>query len=192
MKKPIVAFTLSFFLPGAGLAYLGKWKWAFINLGVVLLIGVAAALLLSEETFQQYGQYIGVACASASGALADILTKQMNQKSKKMTPHNNNPAAKLGGPSSSQFTRRAGQVSGSHSVRGFRQMGTRNHADWIASRMPRMNTATQFVQHVTRSQFVEISSYQPENELRNDSEALGVEDVDADSNSRRNKCIRFA
>jgi hypothetical protein len=49
MKKPIVAFTLSFILPGAGLAYLGKWKWAFINLGVVLLIGIAAALLLSDE-----------------------------------------------------------------------------------------------------------------------------------------------
>jgi hypothetical protein len=80
MKKPIVAFTLSFFLPGAGLAYLGKWKWAFINLGVVLLVGVAAALLLSEEFFDQYCHYIAVGCSGGSGGLAQALATQMNQK----------------------------------------------------------------------------------------------------------------
>lgn len=80
MKKPIVAFTLSFFFPGAGLAYLGKWKWAFINLGVVLLVGVAAALLLSEEFFEQYGHYIAVGCSGGSGGLAQALATQMNQK----------------------------------------------------------------------------------------------------------------
>ena len=80
MKKPIVAFTLSFFLPGAGLAYLGKWKWAFINLGVVLLVGVAAAFLLSEEFFEQYGHYIAVGCSGGSGGLAQALATQMNQK----------------------------------------------------------------------------------------------------------------
>ena len=31
MKKPTAAFILSFILPGAGLAYLGKWKWAFYS-----------------------------------------------------------------------------------------------------------------------------------------------------------------
>ena len=80
MKKPIVAFTLSFFFPGAGLAYLGKWKWAFINLGVVLLVGVAAALLLSEEFFEPYGHYIAVGCSGGSGGLAQALATQMNQK----------------------------------------------------------------------------------------------------------------
>lgn len=80
MKKPIVAFTLSFFFPGAGLAYLGKWKWAFINLGVVLLVGVAAAFLLSEEFFEQYGHYIAVGCSGGSGGLAQALATQMNQK----------------------------------------------------------------------------------------------------------------
>ena len=80
MKKPIVAFTLSFFFPGAGLAYLGKWKWAFINLGVVLLVGVAAAFLPSEEFFEQYGHYIAVGCSGGSGGLAQALATQMNQK----------------------------------------------------------------------------------------------------------------
>ena len=82
MKKPIVAFTLSFLLPGAGLAYLGRWKWAFINLGVVLLVGVAAAFLLSEETLHQYGHYIAIGCSGGSGGLAQILTTQVNQKAK--------------------------------------------------------------------------------------------------------------
>ncbi len=83
MKKPIVAFTLSFFLPGAGLAYLGKWKWGFINLGIVLLVGVAAAFLLSEETLHQYGRYIAIGCAGGSAGLAQALTTQMNQKASK-------------------------------------------------------------------------------------------------------------
>ena len=80
MKKPIVAFTLSFFLPGAGLAYLGNWKWAFINLGIVLMIGIAAAFLLTEETLHHYGHYIGIGCAGGSGGLAQALTTQMNRK----------------------------------------------------------------------------------------------------------------
>jgi hypothetical protein len=80
VKKPIIAFTLSFLLPGAGLAYLGKWKWGFINLGVVLLIGVVAAFTLSNETMRDYGHYIAIVCSGGSAGLASTLTKQMNQK----------------------------------------------------------------------------------------------------------------
>jgi hypothetical protein len=82
MKKPIVALTLSFLLPGAGLAYLGKWKWAFLNLGIVLLVGVAAAFLFSEETLHRYGHYIAIGCSGGSGGLAHALATQMNQKAK--------------------------------------------------------------------------------------------------------------
>jgi hypothetical protein len=82
MKKPTAAFILSFILPGAGLAYLGKWKWAFINFGVVCLVGVAAGLLLSEVTLHQYGNYIAVACSSGSAGLAQALTMLRNQKLK--------------------------------------------------------------------------------------------------------------
>ena len=64
----------------AGLAYLGKWKWAFVNLGIVLLVGVAAGFFLSEETLHQYGQYIAIGCAGGSGGLAQALTTQMNKK----------------------------------------------------------------------------------------------------------------
>jgi len=79
MKKPIVAFTLSFFLPGAGLAYLGKWSWAFVNFGVVLLIGIAAAFFLSEETLEAYRRYIAIGCSSGSAGLAQAIATQMNQ-----------------------------------------------------------------------------------------------------------------
>lgn len=80
MKKPFVAFLLSFFLPGAGLAYLGKWKWAFVNFAVVLLIGIAAVVFLSEEGFERYIRYISIGCSGGSGGLAQALAKQMNQK----------------------------------------------------------------------------------------------------------------
>jgi hypothetical protein len=80
MKKPMVAFTLSFLFPGAGLAYLGKWQGALINLGIVLLIGVAAVFLLPEEMLRQYGHYIAIACSGGSAGLAHALATQMNQK----------------------------------------------------------------------------------------------------------------
>lgn len=82
MKKPIIAFILSFLLPGAGLVYLGKWKWGFINFGIVLLIGVAAVSLFSDETFYQYCRYISLGCGGSSGVFAQTLAKQINQKGK--------------------------------------------------------------------------------------------------------------
>jgi hypothetical protein len=77
MKSPLLAFTLSFFLPGAGLAYLGKWKWGILNLVIVIGIGVAAALILSDATFDQYIRYIAIDCAGGSGGLAQAMAKKM-------------------------------------------------------------------------------------------------------------------
>jgi hypothetical protein len=79
MKSPLLALTLSFFLPGAGLAYLGKWKWGILNLVIVLGIGVAAALILSDATFDQYIRYIAIGCAGGSGGLAQAMAKKMEQ-----------------------------------------------------------------------------------------------------------------
>ena len=80
MKKPFLAFLFSFLLPGAGLAYIGKWKWAVINLVVVLLVGVLTGLLLTEEIFDRYIRYVALGCAGGSGGLAQQLAVQMNQK----------------------------------------------------------------------------------------------------------------
>ncbi len=82
MKSPFLAFILSFFLPGAGLAYLRKWSWGFVNLAVVLVIGLIAASALSEEVFEKYIRYLSMACAGGSGGLAMALAQQMNQVEK--------------------------------------------------------------------------------------------------------------
>ena len=44
-KKPWVAFLLSILLTGAGLAYLGKWGWAVLNLLAAFGIGIAVRSL---------------------------------------------------------------------------------------------------------------------------------------------------
>jgi hypothetical protein len=82
MKNPLVAFTLSFFLPGAGLCYLGKWIWGFVNLAIVLVIGVFAAVALSEEAFAKCIRYLAIGCGGGSGGLAMALAQQMNQGTK--------------------------------------------------------------------------------------------------------------
>jgi hypothetical protein len=79
MKSPTIAFTLSFFLPGAGLWYLGRWGWGFVNLLAVLAIGIIAAFALSEEVFDSSIRYIALGCAGGSGGLAMALAQQANQ-----------------------------------------------------------------------------------------------------------------
>ncbi|HMX43064.1 MAG TPA: hypothetical protein PKB12_05040 [Elusimicrobiota bacterium] len=80
MKKPWLAFTLSFLLPGAGLAYLGKWKWAAVNLGFVLSIGVLSGMFLSEDLLNHYARFIAIGLGAGSAGLAQSLADQMNKK----------------------------------------------------------------------------------------------------------------
>ena len=80
MTSPFLAFTLSFFLPGAGLWYLGRKGWAVINLVVVVAMGCIAAILLSEESFDKYIHYVAIGCAGGSGGVAMSLSQQRNQK----------------------------------------------------------------------------------------------------------------
>lgn len=80
MKRPFVAFLLSFLLPGAGLAYLGLWKWALINLLAVLVVGFLLAFLLPEEFLDRYMRYVAIGLSSGSGGLAQALAVQRNLK----------------------------------------------------------------------------------------------------------------
>lgn len=80
MKKPWLAFTLSFLLPGAGLWYLGKWSWGFLNLAIVLGIGFLMTWFLTDEIYFQWINYVAIACSSGSAGLAYALAKQKNEK----------------------------------------------------------------------------------------------------------------
>ena len=80
MKSPGLAFLLSFLLPGAGLWYLRKWKYGFLNLGVVLLLGFILALVLPEDVFFKWIPYVAVGCAGGSAGLAQNLAERLNQK----------------------------------------------------------------------------------------------------------------
>lgn len=79
MKSPGFAFFLNFILPGAGLAYIGKWKWGLINFAVVLVVGMLVALLQTGETFETYARYIGYGLAGGSGGLAKHYAVQQNK-----------------------------------------------------------------------------------------------------------------
>jgi hypothetical protein len=80
MKSPFLACTLSFFLPGDGLWYLGWRGWAVVNLLAVLAVGVVAALALPEDVFDRNIGLMGAACGGGSGGLAMALAQQRNQR----------------------------------------------------------------------------------------------------------------
>ena len=77
-KNTTLAFTLNFFLPGAGLWYLGWWGWGLLNLAVVLTIGVAASLAMSEDDFERNRRYLAAMCSGGSGGLAMGLANRWN------------------------------------------------------------------------------------------------------------------
>jgi hypothetical protein len=77
-KNATLAFTLNFFLPGAGLWYLGWWGWGLLNLAVVLTIGVAASLAMPDDVFEHNRRYLAAMCSGGSGGLAMGLADRWN------------------------------------------------------------------------------------------------------------------
>jgi len=75
MKKPWLAFLLSFLLVGAGLAYLGKWGWAAIN-----FFGVIAAGVIINRYSPDSLSWVGPAMAASSGSIAMTVARTMNQQ----------------------------------------------------------------------------------------------------------------
>jgi TM2 domain-containing membrane protein YozV len=78
-KSERLACFLNFILPGAGLLYLGKARWAAANLCIVLLIGVVLGLSLPEAVFDAYIHYVAFGIAGGCGAVGSIVARQMNQ-----------------------------------------------------------------------------------------------------------------
>jgi hypothetical protein len=69
---------LSFFLPGAGLWYLGMWGWGFVNFLAVLGIGTVASFALPDDVFDRNIRLMAVLCGGGSGGLAMALANQRN------------------------------------------------------------------------------------------------------------------
>ena len=75
MKKPWLAFLLSFMIAGAGFVYLGKWMWAALNLLGALVVGLIVYRFSPDSV-----SIASVAVAAASGSLAMNAAKMMNAK----------------------------------------------------------------------------------------------------------------
>ena len=76
MKKPWLAFVLNFLLAGAGMAYLGMWAWAVVNLIVALAAGVCMALFVPSS---QLG-WLEIVLPVVNGVIAQTVAKTMNAK----------------------------------------------------------------------------------------------------------------
>lgn len=75
MKKPWLAFLLSFLIVGAGFAYLGKWGLAAANFFIAVAIGVVLALFSPNSL-----SWAALAIPAISAVLAMNAAKAMNQK----------------------------------------------------------------------------------------------------------------
>lgn len=80
MKSEILAFILNFFVPGAGLAYLGLYKGAALNVLLVVVIAFALGMYLEPQMLVDGGAYIGAAIAGGSGGYAMTKAREMNQE----------------------------------------------------------------------------------------------------------------
>lgn len=68
-KNIVLATVLNAVLPGAGFAYLRRWKWAIINFVVVQTI-IVGAVLTNEPTMVEHIHWIVLVLAVGSGSLA--------------------------------------------------------------------------------------------------------------------------
>lgn len=74
-KKPWVAFLLSILLTGAGLAYLGKWGWAVLNLLTACGIGIAVTLAYPDAITP-----VAIGVWTGSAVLAKNLAEKLNSE----------------------------------------------------------------------------------------------------------------
>ncbi|HUY34771.1 MAG TPA: hypothetical protein VMV69_18645 [Pirellulales bacterium] len=72
-KQPAWAFALNFFLPGAGLVYLGRPLWGLINFVTVVTLAAAIYGALPPDVFERCAPWIGIAFQVGSGLLAQWL-----------------------------------------------------------------------------------------------------------------------
>ena len=84
VKSPLLAFVLSFFLPGVGLWYLGRWGWGLVNLVVLLAVAFAFQRVLARPSGE--GLWLGwlritfIVLGVGSGAVAASVARRVNRE----------------------------------------------------------------------------------------------------------------
>jgi hypothetical protein len=78
-KNLNAALFLSILLPGAGFAYLGRWKLAALNLALALGVGLLLTLLLPAGLLGRIGTWLPFAIGMASGTWAQWEGHKMNE-----------------------------------------------------------------------------------------------------------------
>ena len=68
VKKPWLAFLLSFLIAGAGFAYLGKWTWALLNLSGAIAVGLVI-YRFSPDSLSMASTVIAAASQTARNAM---------------------------------------------------------------------------------------------------------------------------
>lgn len=87
MKSPRTATVVNFFLPGAGLLYLGKIWMAVANVAVA--IGVPLLWTMGTQDGTDFLHYIALAIAAGSAGFAHaVASKQENSKSSRSSDSN--------------------------------------------------------------------------------------------------------
>ena len=79
MKKPWLAFLCSFFVPGAGLAYLGNWLAGIVNLCLATLIVVGFMMVQPDQSLD-YLHYVILVIAAGSGGFAHAWSLRANRR----------------------------------------------------------------------------------------------------------------
>ncbi len=85
VTKPWLAFVLSFCVPGAGLAYIGRWRHGLLNLvGVTAIIIATLTLWGDSSALTDHFHYIPLILAAASAGYAHAMALQ---ESSRVTSH---------------------------------------------------------------------------------------------------------
>ena len=79
LKKAWLAFLLSLALPGAGLAYLGKWPSALGNFAAALIV-VGTVVATMPPSIIESIHYLYLAIGVGSGAWAHAAATQHNER----------------------------------------------------------------------------------------------------------------
>ena len=72
-NNPLIAFLLSFLFPGIGMFYLKCWSKGFINIGILVVLGIVLSKVATVPFFIPV--FIGIASGAWAYLEADAIRK---------------------------------------------------------------------------------------------------------------------